>query len=209
MRRRGAEGQRAHRAQAAAPVPHQRGHADDKALQRFRRRRRLCGHWRAGGRPFHRFGRRAQKVRWPGRHRAGHFGKPGAHGRGGGGKGRRRLYCGRKQREPRGHQGGRCHGRAAPCHALEGPRGVRYRARIFEFQRCRKACTGRAGCPAAGKGTGCGRNIRRKNAQPGGRPERVFEKGPFRTVRFHHRRGHCADALRRAPPAHTHPGHGR
>ena len=34
------------------------------------------------------------------------------------------------------------------------------------------------------------------------------KKGLRRTVRFHHRRGHGADALRRAPPAHAHSGHG-
>ena len=63
------------RAQAAAPVPHKRGYADDKALQRLWRGRRLCGDWRAGGRPFHRFGRRAQEVRRAGRHRACHLAK--------------------------------------------------------------------------------------------------------------------------------------
>ena len=63
--------------------------------------------------------------------------------------------------------------------------------------------------PAAGKGTGGGRHIQRKNAQPCGQPECLLEKGPRRTVRFHHRRGHGADALRRAPPAHAHSGHGR
>ena len=70
-----------------------------------------------------------------------------------------------------------------------------------------KACAGRAGCPQL-KGTGGRRHIQRKNAQPCGQPECLLE-GLIRTVRFHHRRGHGADALRQAPPAPRHSGHGR
>ena len=46
------------------------------------------GHRRAGRRPGHRPGRGAQEVRRPGRHRACHLREPGAHGRGGGPRGR-------------------------------------------------------------------------------------------------------------------------
>ena len=46
------------------------------------------GHRRAGRRPGDRPGPGAQEVRGPGRHRAGHLRKPGAHGRGAGPRGR-------------------------------------------------------------------------------------------------------------------------
>ena len=92
LRRRGAEGQRPHRAQAAAPVP-PRGRP-----QMIKR----CNDFGAGGVSVA-IGELAdglyidlnavhQEVRGSGRHRAGHQREPGAHGRGAGPGGRGRVH---------------------------------------------------------------------------------------------------------------------
>ena len=62
LRRRGAEGQRPHRAQIAAAVPPGGRLPDDQTLQRLRRRRRERGHRRAGRRAVHRPEPGAQEV---------------------------------------------------------------------------------------------------------------------------------------------------
>jgi hypothetical protein len=91
MASRGAKGQRPGGAQAPAPFRDKAAGPHDQALQRLRRGRRVRGHRRAGRRAGHRPGRRAQEVRGPGRHGAGHLRIPGAHGRGGG-SGERRAH---------------------------------------------------------------------------------------------------------------------
>ena len=53
---------------------------DDQTLQRLRRRRRLRGDRRTGPRPAHRAGPGSQKIRGPGRHRAGYLRIPGTDG---------------------------------------------------------------------------------------------------------------------------------
>ena len=85
LRCRGAEGQRSHRAQAAAPVPH----AED-ACKMIKR----CNDFGAGGVSvaigeladglYIDLNKVHQEVRRSGRHRAGHQREPGAHGRGAG-----------------------------------------------------------------------------------------------------------------------------
>ena len=93
LRRRGAEGQRPRGAQAAAPVP-QRGDAC-RLIKR-------CNDFGAGGVSVAigeladgldiDLDARAQEIRGSGRHRAGHLREPGAHGRGGGCRGRRDVH---------------------------------------------------------------------------------------------------------------------
>ena len=119
VRGRGAEGQRAGRAQDPAPVPPRRRMPAHQALQRLRRRRRVGGRGRAGGRPVHRPEQGSEEVRGPGRHRAGHRGKPGAHGRGAGARGRGRVPALRARREPGGHAHRRGHRRGARAHGVE------------------------------------------------------------------------------------------
>ena len=87
LRRRGAEGQRAHRAQTPAAVPPRGRLPPDQALQRLRRGRRVRSDRRTGRRPAHRPEQSHQEIRGPGRHGTGDQRKPGAHG---GGRGCRR-----------------------------------------------------------------------------------------------------------------------
>ena len=106
LRRRGAEGQPARGAQAAAPVPPRRRVPAHQALQRLRRRRRERGRGRAAPTACtSNLDARAQEVRGPGRHRARHLREPGAHGRGAGRRGRRgqfmRLRRTRRTSRPR------------------------------------------------------------------------------------------------------------
>ena len=117
-RRRGPEGQPAHRAQAPAPLPPRGRVPPDQALQRLWRRRRLRGHRRAGRRPGHQPRPRAQEVRGPRRHRARHLRVPGAHGRGPGARGRGRVHGLRPRGEPRGDHRGHRHRGAPPAHEL-------------------------------------------------------------------------------------------
>ena len=82
-----------------APVPPRRRLPPDQALQRLWRRRRLCGHRRAGRRPGHRPRRGAQEVRGPRWHRARHLRVPGAHGMCRGRRGRGGVHRAMPQRK--------------------------------------------------------------------------------------------------------------
>ena len=150
-------------------------------------------------------GRGAQEVRRPGRHRAGHLREPGAHGRGGGPRGRRRLHRRRREREPGGLSGG--HGHRGPPHGhdLERPdRGqpvpglpvLQRRGQAHHRRRPRPQSPreGAASLPPAPAGRRAG----------SGHPA-----GPGGAVRRLHRRGQRAHALRRRGPDQPRPGHGR
>ena len=107
VRGRGPEGQPPDRAQDPASVPQKGGHHPDPAVQRLRRGRGVRGHRRAGRRAGHRPGQGPQKVQGPDRYRACHLRIPGAHGRGGPGRGRPKIYGllrrGEPERRGRGH----------------------------------------------------------------------------------------------------------
>ncbi|MFR7403191.1 MAG: AIR synthase-related protein [Coriobacteriaceae bacterium] len=49
----------------------------------------------------------------------------------------------------------------------------------------------------------------RRHGRARERPQRVFQQGPVRALRLHHRRRNRAHALRRRASAHPEPGHGR
>ncbi len=151
--------------------------------------------------------RRAQKVRRPGRHRAGHQRKPGAHGRGGG-KGKRGcLPAFGAAGKPAGLPCGGGAGRSPAGDELERQNHRGHQPGIPQFQRRGQAHRGDARKAASGKE----RNRRLLYGQlpeigPG--PERVLQARAQRAVRFHHRRRHRADALWWKVPADAHPGHG-